>query len=130
VYRAVAADTGHPTAESVYARLRTEMSSLSLATVYRILEFLEAEGLVRRVSTTNSAGRFDANLSRHQHLVCRICGRMTDYEQVPLARLHLSQIAPSGFEVEELDIRLLGRCESCKSAASTGRRIQPKPQYR
>ena len=36
VYRAVAADLSHPTAESVYARVRGQLPMLSPATVYRI----------------------------------------------------------------------------------------------
>ncbi len=114
VYRALAADTNHPTAEAVYARLRQDMSSLSHATVYRILEFLENEGLVRRVSTTDGVGRFDANLSRHQHVVCRVCGRMRDYEEKSLSLLSIPRQAIAGFVAEELDIRIVGVCEGCK----------------
>jgi Fur family peroxide stress response transcriptional regulator len=112
VYRALAGDTSHPTADAIYAKLHPKMSWLSLATVYRILESLEREGFVRRVSTTNGVGRFDANLTPHQHLVCRSCGRMTDFEQESLSRLCLPQQTP-GFMVEELEIRIIGTCEAC-----------------
>src|SRR5262245_59677607 len=78
VYRSLAADPSHPTADAIDRRLRVTMPSLSPATVYRILESLVADGLLRRVSTTGGAGRFDANLTPHQHLICRVCGRMTD----------------------------------------------------
>jgi Fe2+ or Zn2+ uptake regulation protein len=92
------------------------MASLSLATVYRILDALEREGLVRRVSTTDSAARFDANVDPHQHAVCRICGAMTDLREARLARVGLPGTLPDGFEPEELDIRILGICASCRSA--------------
>ncbi len=117
VYQALARDPAHPTADAIHGRLRAGMSSLSPATVYRILEFLEQEGLVRKVSTTQGVGRFDANLAWHQHLVCRVCGSMTDFEQNPPALLKLPQSGTAGFAAEEFDIRIVGTCRQCRSAA-------------
>jgi Fe2+ or Zn2+ uptake regulation protein len=113
VYRALAADDSHPTADVVYERVRAVLPTLSQATVYRILESLERERLVRRVSTTGGVGRFDATLEPHQHLVCRVCGRMVDHfaPAVEGAPLRLGRIA--GFVIEELDVRLVGRCAAC-----------------
>jgi Fe2+ or Zn2+ uptake regulation protein len=113
VYRALAADDSHPTAETVYARVRTELQTLSQATVYRILESLERERFVRRVSTTGGVARFDATLEPHQHLVCRICGRMVDHFAPGLASAPIVVDEVPGFVVEELDVRLVGRCAGC-----------------
>jgi len=126
VYRALVGDRTHPTAEVVHARLRRGMSSLSLATVYRILESFEAEGLVRRVSTTGSVARFDANRSRHQHLVCRICGRLTDCEEGALSRIRLPRSRFGGFMAEEIEIRIVGTCQTCRRAATRRRRTRGK----
>lgn len=114
VYRALAEDRTHPTADSLYARLRVGMMDLSLATVYRILESLEQEGFVRRVSTTEGVGRFDANLAPHQHLVCRQCGRMIDLKAEALEGISLPRRGPSGFVPERLDIRVIGTCGPCR----------------
>jgi Fur family peroxide stress response transcriptional regulator len=130
VYRALAADASHPTAELVHGRLRSGMSSLSLATVYRILEFLESERLVRRVSTTDSVSRFDANLARHHHLVCRLCGSMKDLEEMPSVRVPFAGIAPRGFAVEQLDIHIVGTCASCRRASVKRRPTNSELDYR
>jgi Fur family peroxide stress response transcriptional regulator len=111
VYRALAADDTHPTADLVYDRVRADVPSLSQATVYRILESLEAERLVRRVSTTRGVARVDAKVEPHQHLVCRICGRMIDH--VAPVTAAIAPDAIPGFVVEELDVRLVGRCLDC-----------------
>ncbi|MBZ5495507.1 MAG: transcriptional repressor [Acidobacteriia bacterium] len=113
VYRALAEDPTHLTADSVYARLRVGMTGLSLATVYRILESLERGGFVRRVSTTDGIGRFDANLTPHQHLVCRRCGRIVDSEVAAFARLRLPQCSVD-FVPETFDIRIVGTCRRCR----------------
>ncbi len=120
VYRALAEDLQHPTAEGVFARLRPRMPSLSPATVYRILESLDREGLVRRVSVTDGAGRYDANRGPHQHLVCRVCGRVRDLREPSLDRVGLRRDAVRGFAVEELDIRIVGRCGVCEGDARGG----------
>lgn len=113
VYRAVAADLSHPTVEAVHRRIPPQMESMSLGTVYRILEFLEAEGLLRRVSTTESVCRFDANLDGHQHLACRACGAIRDLEDGALGGLRVPRRLPRGFRGEALDIRVVGVCEAC-----------------
>lgn len=124
VYRALAGDTTHPTADSVYAGLREDMRGLSRATVYRILESLEKEGFVRRVSTTDGLGRFEANLARHQHLVCRRCGCIMDWNVEALEGLSLPRRGPAGFVPEDFDIRIIGTCGQCRR--SGGRRPKLK----
>lgn len=113
LYGALAGDTGHPTAEVLLARLRPQLPSLSPASVYRILESLEAEGLVRRVSTPGGVSRYDANIAPHQHLVCRVCGRIDDVENDALAGLRLPAPDPAGFTAEAFDIRVVGVCAPC-----------------
>lgn len=119
VYRTLAENSGHPTADVVYAGLRKNFPALSQATVYRILEFLEREGLIRRVSAPDGVGRFDANLVPHQHLICRLCGSMTDVSLPEMWNATLPAVA--GFTVEEMDIRLLGSCSNCARAKPKSR---------
>jgi Fur family peroxide stress response transcriptional regulator len=116
VYRALAEDLAHPTAESVYSRLSKQLPGLSQATIYRTLQFFESENLIRKVSSPGAIGRFDANVDPHQHLICRVCGSLED---ISVPELH-SAVIPrvSGFTVEELDIRLVGRCATCSNSKS------------
>jgi Fur family peroxide stress response transcriptional regulator len=116
VYRALAEDLAHPTAESVYSRLSRQIPGLSQATIYRTLQFFESENLIRRVSSPGSIGRFDANVDAHQHLLCRVCGSLAD---ISVPELHSAVIPKvSGFQVEELDIRLIGVCKACSKSGS------------
>ena len=78
VFEALAADGSHPAADQLYARLARVMPGLSRTTVYRVLDSLEREGLIRRVSSTGGVARFDARPDVHQHLVCRVCGAIAD----------------------------------------------------
>ncbi len=130
VYRTLAEDTSHAAAEAVYARLRPVMPSLSLATVYRILESLEKEGLIRRVSTTYGVGRFDANLAAHQHLFCRHCGGLTDVQVESLAALELPETETEGFEAGELDICIIGTCGKCRPVGDRKQKMSAKDKAR
>jgi Fur family transcriptional regulator, peroxide stress response regulator len=125
VYRALAEDPSHPTADSVYAHLRRRMPALSRTTVYRILESLEREGFIRRVSTMHGVARFDPNLSAHQHLVCRICQRMIDVDAPALRTMTIPSEVAGGFVAEHLDIRIVGCCPDCRGATRGARGRRP-----
>jgi Fur family peroxide stress response transcriptional regulator len=120
VYRALAGDTSHPTADALHARLAPRMPSLSLATVYRVLLSLEREGLIRRASTEDGAARFDANLGPHQHLTCSVCGRISDFEDPELSRLRLPRVSGHNFTARALDIRIVGTCRACAVRGDSG----------
>ncbi|HXH84237.1 MAG TPA: transcriptional repressor [Candidatus Tectomicrobia bacterium] len=120
VYRALAEDASHPTADGVYAAVRRRLPGFSRATVYRVLDSLEREHLIRRVSTPQGVARFDANVDHHQHLVCRVCGTMIDVSVPALADATPPTIDVPGFVVERLDVRLVGRCGGCRRGGKRG----------
>jgi Fur family peroxide stress response transcriptional regulator len=122
VYRAVAGDLGHPTAVAVHQALLRTSPSLPLASVYRILESLEREGMLRRVGSLGGGGRYDANVGPHQHLVCRRCGAMSDFLDPSFADLSLPSRETPGFKPESLDVRILGTCEACAQRRVTSQR--------
>ena len=123
VFRVVVEDLSHPTAEAVHRRILGDLEAMSLGTVYRTLDFLVGAGLLRRVSTPESIARFDANCAPHQHLICRSCGLMRDWEETELRGLRLPRATVPGFQAESLDIRIVGLCAACA-------RRNESPQHR
>src|SRR5271165_2109204 len=87
IYQVLAADDSHPGAEDIYRRIKPDLPSLSLGTVYRTLELFEEQGLVSRVHAFGDQARFDANLDPHYHLVCVRCRRVIDFEDERLHKL-------------------------------------------
>lgn len=67
----------HPTAEDLYFSLKPEIPALSLATVYRNLAQLEADGKIIRIES-GATKRFDGNVNLHYHLSCLNCGGVFD----------------------------------------------------
>ena len=73
----VEASRNHMTAEQIFDALRETYPTVVLATVYNNLNRLWEEGRIRKLSVQGSPDRFD-RIARHDHLVCRGCGRLSD----------------------------------------------------
>lgn len=107
----------HPTADEVYHLVRQQMPNVSLGTVYRNLERLSADGLVRKIHGEGGSRRFDGDMSPHHHARCRSCGRLVDLP----ARLPLPELGDlpglEGFQVQGFRLELVGLCPRCQSGS-------------
>ena len=122
----VRATDAHPTAAFVYRRVRRRLPRVSLATVYRNLRMLAAEGFL--AERADEAGlRFDGNTGPHDHFTCLACRRIFDVpargEQGTRRRL----AARTGFEVLDHRTEFFGRCAACRRSRG---RLFSTPQRR
>ncbi len=108
----VNASTDHPTAEQVYLRLKGQGTKVSMATVYNNLSSLYSHGLIRKVAVPGFADRYD-NVTRHDHLVCQSCGRLTD---VTLEDLTESIQHDAGVPIISYDLNITYLCPECVEA--------------
>lgn len=71
VYSTLVSLHSHPTAEELHALVNDHDRNVSLATIYNTLDALARCGLLRRIPSQVGGGacRFDADLSRHVHVV-------------------------------------------------------------
>lgn len=110
----------HPAAEEVYEAVKDRLPGLSRTTVYRVLEALVDLGVVRRLHHPGPNARFDAKISRHHHLVCRLCHRVIDLESPALDNLKLPSIGSQGFKVEDYSVHIVGICGECAKKEGLG----------
>jgi Fe2+ or Zn2+ uptake regulation protein len=115
VFRVVAGNDQHLTAEAVHAAVVTELPMVSLRTVYQVLNDLVTLGELRALDVGTGAVRFDPNLDAHHHLVCAVCGKVRDVDQPLLDGLALPEAAVHGFVVDRAELVLRGHCEGCRS---------------
>jgi Fur family peroxide stress response transcriptional regulator len=118
IYQVLAGDDSHPGAEDIYRRIKPNLPSLSLGTVYRTLELFEEHGLVSRIHAFSDQARFDANLDAHHHLVCVRCRRVLDFADSRLESLPVAQENLHGFRVLTHRIHLVGVCPTCQTSHS------------
>ena len=119
IFRELAATTHHPSAEELHAAVRREMPTLSLATVYKTLDTLAGIGAVRPVSRLGARGRWDANLGPHHHLICTVCGDVSDVTEPALdaAGGPARRVAARrGFAAAGHAVEIFGRCAACRRA--------------
>lgn len=113
VFRELAATGEHPAAQAIYERVKENMPSISLDTVYRTLSRLEAEGMVANVGTTNGKARYDAKTESHYHFVCRHCNRVIDVPSEDRNAFEPPDLATEYGRVEAVNIQLRGCCAAC-----------------
>jgi Fe2+ or Zn2+ uptake regulation protein len=115
VFRVVAGNDQHLTAEAVHAAVVTELPMVSLRTVYQVLNDLVALGELDALDVGTGAVRFDPNLDAHHHLVCTVCGMVRDVDEPLLDGMALPDAALHRFVVDRAELVLRGRCEGCGS---------------
>ena len=103
----------HPTADEVYARAKSDMPTISLATVYNCLETLVETSLIRQVNFEREPTRYCPNLTKHAHFYCRESGEIVDIELTDPVIESLMQTLPKGFSASHIDIAFDGKCNCC-----------------
>ena len=100
----------HLTAEQIYLILKNKNEKVVLATVYNTLAALYKEGLIRKVLTEGCSDRYD-RVKRHDHLVCKNCGKIMDITLDDLTATLQKQL---GFNIDSYDLRVNYFCEDCR----------------
>ncbi len=117
----------HATPDAICAEVQRTASSVNLSTVYRTLELLEELGLVTHTHLGHGAPIYHAAAEQqHLHLVCRVCGRVTEAQPAVADPLVEKLRAEQGFEIDVAHFAIFGRCAECIARADgeTQRRMQ------
>jgi Fur family peroxide stress response transcriptional regulator len=109
VYSVLLRKRDHPTAEEVFARVKTELPTISLATVYNCLETLVKCELVRAVNFERSPTRYCPNLRPHAHFHDEQTGRTYDIDLPPAVLAEVNQVLPLGFDASSVEITFRGQ---------------------
>ena len=102
----------HPTAEEVGTAVNRLVPTASRASIYNVLHSLKKSGLIDEIVLGDAVARYDANLGRHHHFICRACGAVEDvpfetFQEAPRPRL------AAGHTVEDYTVTLRGVCPRC-----------------
>lgn len=104
----------HLTADSIYIDLKKDNPELSLGTVYRNLIKLTEMGVVKKVSLPNQVDKFDKNLEPHAHLICDICGSITDINIDGVSKFLNNISNDENISISKYEITFNGICKKCK----------------
>lgn len=101
---------GHMTAEQLFLELKKTEPKVVQATIYNNLNTLCQKGLIRKLSMENSPDRYD-KIRRHDHLICKKCGALSDVNFKDLTRELESQL---GEGILSYDLKVFYLCPKCR----------------
>ncbi|MBL9219284.1 MAG: transcriptional repressor [Opitutaceae bacterium] len=99
----------HPTADEIFARVKTSMPTISLATVYNCLDALVQGGLVRAVNFERGPTRYCPNLHPHAHFHDETTGSTHDIELPESLLRQVKTILPAGYDASSVEIIFRGK---------------------
>ena len=108
VYQSLLAKRDHPTADEVFARVKSAMPNISLATVYNCLETLVTCQLVRQVNFERGPTRYCPNLHPHAHFHDEATGSTHDIDLPPEVIEKVKAVLPPGYHPKSVEIIFRG----------------------
>lgn len=106
----------HYTPEALYMEVKKREPSLNIgiATVYRTLNLLEESEMVTSLSFGAAGKKFElANKPHHDHLICKNCGRIVEFENSIIERQQSLIAKEHKFKLTGHLMQLYGVCETC-----------------
>lgn len=104
----------HLAPRELYLLAKQELPGLTEPTVYRTLEFLSENGLVRPTHSGNGHLRYEIAGSEHHHLACRLCGAEMEVEHALLEHLYHELESASGYVRIDSHMTFFGICPDCQ----------------
>ena len=98
--RVLAAAEDHPDASQLHQRAMAAGAGVSLATVYRTLSALEAQGMIQKLEFEGEPARFEpADGHHHDHMIDVETGEVMEFVNERIERLQAEIAAEMGYEI-------------------------------
>ena len=98
--RILAAADDHPDATQLHQRAMAAGAGVSLATVYRTLSALEAQGVIMKLEFEGAAARFEpADQQHHDHMIDVETGEVMEFVNDRIERLQAEIAREMGYDI-------------------------------
>lgn len=109
----------HPDANWIYKKVSKKIPKISLGTVYRNLNILCQENLVKELSFQPNVTRYDADMKSHNHIMCTNCHKVEDVPTATECEVskQLKEKLAINFKYENISCEILftGICPDCQN---------------
>ena len=116
ILHALAQNPIHPTADKLYELIRPFMPTISLATVYRNLNRLVDNGIIRKISGLDGSVHYDHCVEKHYHFICTCCNKVYDVPYDVAQDLEQKLKSLTGLEAQSSDLTFKGICPVCQKS--------------
>jgi Fur family ferric uptake transcriptional regulator len=106
---------GHISAEELYRIVEKKIPEVGFTTVYRTLRLLVDAGLASSHNFKGSHTRFEpaGQLEHHDHLICTVCGRITEFINERIEKLQNEVARQHDFQMTDHTLEIFGICAIC-----------------
>lgn len=109
---------GHMSIDAIYEEVIKTHPSLSLATVYKNIILMVANGVLVEVPIEGKKAKYELAKQDHIHLVCTECGEVEDRPYSENAdALFTDMTQAENFSLRKQQINLYGVCAHCQAAS-------------
>ncbi len=105
---------GHLVRTEIYERVQALAPVLTEPTVYRTLDFLVENELVRVTHAGNGRLEYELARHRHHHLHCSACGAELEIAHEQMQKIFAHLELSTGYRLTENHITLMGLCPHCQ----------------
>ena len=111
---------GHLSVEELWAKVRSQDTRVSVATVYRTMKLLQECGLAHARNFGDGQTRYETAAGRghHDHLICTRCGVIVEFESDRIEAMQEAVARKHGFHVTSHKMELYGLCRACQREAA------------
>lgn len=102
----------HPAADQIIEKVRKSHPNIAPGTVYKVLEALVENNLIKKVPTDNGVMRYDGIIENHHHIYCTDCNLIQDYfdeELDALLRDFFRKKNIENFQIDEMILQIKGK---------------------
>jgi len=126
IVRAVMDTDEHFEAEQLLLMMRQQDKRVAKATVYRTLKLLVDCGIVKEVHFSNKQVHYEHTYGGdpHDHMVCRRCGRIIEFDAREVAELRTLIAAEHGFHALAHRFQIQGLCATCTKSCPIGLKVK------
>lgn len=110
VWKVIDGNRNHPCVEFVYAEVKKHFPSISVATVYSILETFKTAGLVNELFIRKNKICFDPFTESHHHFLCKTCEKVYD---IGVKCSLTDKKGVDGHTIEAIHGYFYGVCKDC-----------------
>jgi Fur family transcriptional regulator, peroxide stress response regulator len=112
IFEAVAILKNHPTVEQIIDYIRKNHPNVATATVYKVLDTLVENKLIKRVNTERDVTRYDAILEPHHHIYYSDSNMIEDYVDNELSdflKAYFEKKEIPGITIEDIKLQIIGK---------------------
>lgn len=114
VYKALLNHKNHPSPEMIYNDVLPDFPTISFATVYKILETFELNGIISKVTSLHNTLRYDPLKERHHHIICTKCKNIIDIKNKELDDLPIPPEVKKGNRLIDFSVHFNVICRKCR----------------